>query len=933
MADPPLEITVVHAGLEYARFPVLVGNFERSGLVGTQTLLDARLGGRLSARAEAELYPGRLGESCFLRSNDEHGYPPGVYVVGLGDPDGLDQDRLAYTVRQALLQRCLPLCDAAKRTDRPILIGLSSLLLGSFHGAGLTVDAAVLGIVDGIRRANAALAGYTARLREPVEVRVAALELIERYADRAERAVRAVRQIPERLGIGAAGSYHEVRLRTDVSRGGLPADVSVDEATDRELRIEVVAGEQRVDGQLPVTISVSGGLARVDRVDHVVPTALVAALASELPDDAPGSTSAASLFNLLVPAELEQRFSFGAPIQLIVDAATANLPWELLSVPRAGVDRGTLANLGGIVRRFAEDGASRQTILRSMRPQALVIGAGRLPGKELPGVTAEAASVARILATHPGFAGVELLSDEHEPLDAADFVNALFGEHRAIHVAGHGHFDPRSNTAAALLGERLQLTADLVSDLRTVPEIVFLNCCQLAGIGAQRIAASLFARAAGDRGQGSGRRRMEHRRRRRAELRRDVLDGDGRRRPVRRSRARGRGNVAATVGGDTTWAAYQCYGESSYRLERTVGQVRAFRPNPVSVFELRRQLDALAVQSSDAGRSEPAALWQRIDELRRSFGEFDKLVHRRPELAGDIDVHRRLAELAASIGWFGAATEAYQRVIACPQESRPTDFERLADVQARFAQQLHPDFPEELAGPDAVGGEHTEADVERLFQEAESYITTALHLGANVVRYGIRRRGAASLGDGDQLVGQTTRTARPGDRLLPRRRRPRPRGSAVARALLSARLPRRDRRAGAAESPAATNEADQAAVLRRTPADRRLRRARRARRSLADPAAARRSGRGGALSARGDRRLPGGVHDQVVGRRARRNAVEPARSTLPGPVDRPARPPDRRVARRAAQLGALAQHRRRRHNGTPCHGRCRRVRRQRWLRN
>ena len=55
----PLRVVATHGGLEHARHPVAVGHYEGDVLVGAESFLDARLGGRLGWRLAMNLYPGK----------------------------------------------------------------------------------------------------------------------------------------------------------------------------------------------------------------------------------------------------------------------------------------------------------------------------------------------------------------------------------------------------------------------------------------------------------------------------------------------------------------------------------------------------------------------------------------------------------------------------------------------------------------------------------------------------------------------------------------------------------------------------------------------------------------------------------------------------------------------------------------------------------
>ena len=730
-----LQITVAHCGLEYARFPIMIGNFEQSAMYTTQTIADERMGGRLTARMDAEIYPSRLGESCFVPNDDGSLYPPGVYVVGLGPSEHLDRDRLAHTVRQALLQRCMPLFDDAT-APLHTEVGVASLLLGSAYASGLSIDDCVVGIIDGVVRANGALLRYRDRVKSDRTVRVGALQFVERAADRAEMAVRAIRDVPDVLGSSLMAATSQVRIESTGGQGGLPQAPSVRPTEQGDLQLEILARPPSVldgsaDDELTMDISMTGRNARVDRRTHSVNLSVVTGLAEQLPHAEPGSDAASTLFNLLIPEEFESRVSFSQPIQLVVDEHTANIAWELLSAPMAGNRRGALANVGGIVRRFSERESSRLVPRRAETNSALVISAGKMEGQTpLPGVFVEAEQVTRIMQDGVG-AEVVQLSDHDAPIDPATFAQRLMAGHRFVHIASHGVFENDGKVSSALIGKGVRLNAGLVTKLRVVPDVVFLNCCQLAGIGTHRFAPGIARAlmsigvraviAAGwnvdDDAAVAFASTFWQSLANRDRLGQAVLE-------ARRASSLGRG---------TTWAAYQCYGDAGYRLDNSRRPSMVSQTVPVSSNDLVYQIEALTVRAADIRQRDPARLAERVERLRDEFKMLRGTVEN-SDYATRPDVQRHLGEAARALGMHGAAAQAFRAVTQNLAGVRGQDLERLANVQARYAQRLarDPSITAELSDVALRDVEH-----EALFVDALATIERALQLGATGERHNL----------------------------------------------------------------------------------------------------------------------------------------------------------------------------------------------------
>ena len=106
----------------------------------------------------------------------------------------------------------------------------------------------------------------------------------------------------------------------------------------------------------------------------------------------------------------------------------------------------------------------------------------------LPGARAEAVAVATRLTGGPAgvdAARVRALTSGND--DARNIINALFERpYRIVHVAGHGAPGP---DGGVVLSGGTYLGAAEVKAMRTVPELVFLNCCHLAARDARTVLA------------------------------------------------------------------------------------------------------------------------------------------------------------------------------------------------------------------------------------------------------------------------------------------------------------------------------------------------------------------------------------------------------------------------------------------------------------
>lgn len=668
-----VEISVSHCSLEEARFAVMVGTYANESLAGAERFLDHQLHGELAARFGIDRYPAELGTSLFLSTGDDDNASgmSGAYVVGLGSTLSLGRPELTRTVRQALVDRCLEIYrDPPSGGASVIEVGVSTTLLGVRNNDGLTVGESVAGIVEGVLEANRALVRYEQHRAVPSHpVRITALEFVERYADRADRVAIAVRSLPTLVRLGPG--YDQLQqLTVDSSkRGGLPAGSAVNDSPQDWHRFVITgtpvaaAPADRASGGLQLEITALGADARADRVVHELDQTVVDALVDRLGRNRSDQAAAATLFNVLVPDELRVKFQSTSAVQFVVDAATANLPWELLSAPRSGQFR-RLAESTSVVRQFTENGERRLAPLRSRSGRALVIAAGNLPGlPKLPGVYEEADAVTAAQRRHTGLE-VSVVHDRAGPLDPAELMIALLGEHQVVHIASHGDYvDGDPARTGALLADNIVLTAAKVRLLPTVPELVFLNCCNLARIGLNRMAAGLArelmaigVRAVVAAGWPVGDAAAVAF----AETFYDQFLGGA---TFGEAVASARLACASAAGGGETWAAYQCYGDPTLVFSGATPSTQENRSEPASEDDLHRRLIALGVRASDLGRPGEAGLERRRATLLEALNVLATWADDHG-YAGVSSVQRRIGKVAHELGEFAVAGERYLRMVS-----------------------------------------------------------------------------------------------------------------------------------------------------------------------------------------------------------------------------------------------------------------------------
>ena len=305
-------------------------------------------------------------------------YPPGAIVVGLGGSGELTPSGLARATRDAALEHALGWLaqpdERVKVSDGAI--GLSSVLLGSYGVAGMTLPAALAAIVEGVVLANGLLAERTG----PQPLRIGVLEIVERYSEPAEDAARVLRHIDRLLPAALRATSG---LRPDrymhLGEGGRPALPTAEYGAGMWHRLIVTTrsfDERTRVKELQFTSL--GSRARADQLVQPVDTLIVGRMVK----DAVAQTSVdprvnSALFELLLPNEVKRELAAVENLQLVLDAGAADFPWEALT------DRGALTGTGPFARKA---GFLRQLSLPSpLRPDPASGSGGALVVGDPPG--------------------------------------------------------------------------------------------------------------------------------------------------------------------------------------------------------------------------------------------------------------------------------------------------------------------------------------------------------------------------------------------------------------------------------------------------------------------------------------------------------------------------------------------------------------------
>ena len=730
MADSPqgaaLKVTVLNGNLSFVRQPLMVGHTRALALTGTEAVLNSLIGGAMKASLDAGLYPDLPGtHQLFMnaRTDPDNPWrapqPACAVVVGLGDEGKLSECDLARSVRQgviAWLQRM-----AEDSGGAPAAVALAATLLGS-GGVGMNASNSARAIAQGVRDANERIAasGWP---------QVSSLTLVELYLERASDAWHGLQVLataaPGRFDITPTIQSGMGPLRRQIDSGYRGADydfITVTSPTDDTIAFALDTKRARTEVRAQTT---QGKLLRE----------LVArASTASTQDTRLGNT----LFQLLVPPEVEPFLAGTGRMLLELDDKTAAIPWELLDARNDEASRSDdrpWAIRTQLLRKLRQENYRQQVQDASVDDAVLVIGEPQvdpLVYPPLPGARAEAQAVVTALAG-PGGLNAQRVTALLDNNDAASVINALFERrYRIVHIAGHGQ--PVQKDAAGKLLEKggvvlsdgTFLGSDEIKSMRTVPELVFVNCCHLAardtatvlrtinraefawGVADSLIEIGVRCVIAAGWAVDDGPAQVFA-----TTFYREILD----RKPFITAVANAREAAWNEDKGSNTWAAYQAYGDPNWTYRRNAVETASAVLPPREEFEgvasslgLALALEELAVKSkfmrADCDETLEKVrhlearfgpLWGGMGAVAEAFGlayaeagDNDNAIAwygramQCNDASASIKAHEQLGNLRARRGWVWASVASTPAALAAAREEITRalrDLQALAGLQ------------------------------------------------------------------------------------------------------------------------------------------------------------------------------------------------------------------------------------------------------------
>jgi hypothetical protein len=608
-------------------------------------------------------------------------------------------------------------------------------------------------VAQGVCEANDLLDKPYQNARWP---RVSDLRLIELYLDRATEAWRSLR-----LQEAATPGRFEVAGSIQICDGALPRPA---DSGYRGAEYDFISVETRKDkdGTPLIAFTLDTRRARSEVRGQRTQSELIRELVETASNDQNRDERIGrTLFDLLIPPELEAYLVGSGEMQIELDPENAGIPWELLDTnDDAAADQRPWAIRAKLLRKLRVQGGRDLVTDADTEAHVLIIGEPECT-KEYPrlyGARWEAVAVQEALG---GPAGLDptriqaLISADPTAVgsDARTVINALFERPwRIVHIAGHGALRGHGKPGGVVLSNGSFLGPDEIRNLRVVPELVFVNCCHLASGDPGQLLHPGFDRAGFAAGVAGALIEIGVRCVVAAGW---AVDDDAAMIFAKTFYASLlRGNRFIEAVGEArqeayilrpevnTWAAYQCYGDPDWIFRRQASDADTPTASPDEDYSnvgsppaLRLALERIIVRTKFQGRS-PAQQGENVKQLENLYGE----------KWGSIGtVAEFFAAASIEVGAIENGVRWYERAVAADDRTASIKAaEQLANVRGRLgweivdrAQRVRDEKQRRLSGTPARDAK-SRAAAQRELDDAERNLRQSIRAASRHVSKSLR---------------------------------------------------------------------------------------------------------------------------------------------------------------------------------------------------
>lgn len=429
-SETPTRTIVSNGNLLYASYPLLAGHFEGDSILYAENAIDNILDGALKKRHQLNIYPGKIGTSKIVFSSNNKF--KGAIIAGLGKPGTLTAFQFSLTMEQAVASYLLTLNAQPGKNISVTSTGISSLIVGCGYG-GLSVSNSVQAIIEAVQKAN----NKIKKLHGDNAFIIEEIEFVEKYEDTALNCFYSLTRIGDDQSKSLSITLNnKIKFLAGRARR-MPHDEPQDwwnRITIRNLKLD--KNDDKENTVRTLHFSASTGGAREELRQLYSSTNIVEQLVDDISTSNQWSASLAkTVFELLIPNDFKEQLKKQCNINLILDAATAEYPWELLQDNAA--DTRPLSVNAGMIRQLATE-EYRVVIKDVSKLNALIISEPDLKGfaPPLPEALKKGQLVESILKDKE-------FTVTHIPKGSPhEIIKALFqDDYKIIHLVGHGVFN------------------------------------------------------------------------------------------------------------------------------------------------------------------------------------------------------------------------------------------------------------------------------------------------------------------------------------------------------------------------------------------------------------------------------------------------------------------------------------------------------------
>ena len=455
-------ITVSNADLKWSKFPLMVGHFQKDGIVSAESTLDYYLKGKLTERHRMNFYPGKIGEQTIVFDLDN--YPKGGIIIGLGNKDVLTGYELAQSVQKSVLKYALLVRDNfSNKKMASRLNGISTLLIGNAYGK-LSMLESARSIIIGVQNANQLIMDIGNGLKPINE-----LEFVDYYEDKAYECYKILKSLEnERNTIF-------ITLNQDINKGygNKKRMIRRESSAWWQSFTTVMVKDDKEVGFPYLKYSSYGGLSNVTLRNVYSDLKLAEYLADELSKQPNWNKEDSKvIFELLIPNAYKDFVRNHRNIEWKMDVDAAKFPWEMFHDTNYG-NKPTFVESGMIRQLYSETANENPSLVTNN--EAIVIGDPLYNSVKLPqlnGALEEAKTVSALLENNNVTVKSLLRSNPIE------IIKAIYAqEYKIMHIASHGVYEEEPKRVGIAIGDNQFLSPGTIKQMSAIPEFVFINCC------------------------------------------------------------------------------------------------------------------------------------------------------------------------------------------------------------------------------------------------------------------------------------------------------------------------------------------------------------------------------------------------------------------------------------------------------------------------